>query len=127
MLLALLKVVLLVVCGLLTLLAILQDTKGGGLAGALTGFSGGSVFGVETGGRIVRWTAYLAIAFFLLLLLVGKCEQEGAGSTVIPREAQTTPSVEVTEPTEEPPATEGRPRTAAPAPSGSGLPQEQDR
>lgn len=94
MLFVLLKATLLLVCILLTLLAVLQDSKGGGLAGALVGYGGGSVFGAEAGGRIVRWTAYLAVAFFCLVLFVGKCEQGRTRSTVIDREAPASTPVE---------------------------------
>ncbi len=131
MLVALLKAILLLVCILLTLLAVLQDTKGGGLAGALVGYGGGSVFGAEAGGRIVRWTSYLAVAFFCLVLLLGKCVQEPLRSTVIdsgqpesaPAEPREGESVEVpvpapVQPEAEPPAG-GAPSPAPSAPESS--------
>jgi len=132
----LLKVILLLVCMLLTLLAVLQDTKGGGLAGALVGYGGGSVFGAEAGGRIVRWTAYLAVAFFCLVLFLGKCVQESPRSAVIDRgqpesapvQAPEGESVEVpvpapVQPEGEPPAS-GAP---SPAPSEPVSPEPEGR
>jgi preprotein translocase subunit SecG len=132
MLVALLKAMLLLVCVLLTLLAVLQDTKGGGLAGALVGYGGGSVFGAEAGGRIVRWTSYLAAAFFCLVLLLGKCaheeprrrtvvdEGQAVSAPAVPRDGE---SVEIpvpapVQPEGEPPAG-GAPSPAPSAPESS--------
>ena len=48
-----------------------QDNKAGGLAGAFGGGAPDSPFGARAGERLSRWTLYLGIAFFVLILAMG--------------------------------------------------------
>lgn len=68
LLLLLLRIVL-VVCALaLTVLVVLQDNRGGGLAGVLAGYGGESAFGTETVSKVKKLTAYLGVLLFVVLL-----------------------------------------------------------
>lgn len=68
-LLLLLMRIVLVVCALaLTVLVVLQDNRGGGLAGVLAGYGGESAFGTETVSKVKKLTAYLGGLLFVVLL-----------------------------------------------------------
>jgi len=64
----LLKIVLVVSAVGLTVLVVLQDNRGGGLAGVLAGYGGESAFGTETMSKVKKLTAYLGALFFVALL-----------------------------------------------------------
>jgi len=68
MLVLLLKVVLFVSAVALTVLVVLQDNRGGGLAGVLAGYGGESAFGTETVSKVKKLTAYLGALFLISLL-----------------------------------------------------------
>ena len=68
LLLLLLRVVLVLSALALTVLVVLQDNRGGGLAGVLAGYGGESAFGTETVSKVKKLTAYLGILFFVVLL-----------------------------------------------------------
>ena len=67
----LLMVVLFLVCLLLTVVILFQDNKAGGLAGALGGGAPDSPFGARASERLTRWTLYLGVAFFVLVIALG--------------------------------------------------------
>ena len=67
----LLMVILFQVCVLLTVVILFQDNKAGGLAGALGGGAADSPFGARGGERLTRWTLYLGVAFFVLVIALG--------------------------------------------------------
>ena len=64
-------VLLFVTCILMIVLIVFQDNKAGGLAGAFGGGAPDSPFGARAGERLSRWTMYLGIAFFVLVIAVG--------------------------------------------------------
>ena len=64
-------VLLFVTCILMIVLILFQDNKAGGLAGAFGGGAPDSPFGARAGERLSRWTLYLGIAFFVLILAMG--------------------------------------------------------
>jgi len=64
-------VLLFVTCILMIVLIVFQDNKAGGLAGAFGGGAPDSPFGARAGERLSRWTLYLGIAFFVLIIGVG--------------------------------------------------------
>ena len=57
------------VCVLLTLVVLFQENRSGGLAGALGGGTPDSAFGARTAEKMSRLTLYLAVAFFVLVIL----------------------------------------------------------
>ena len=67
----LLSIVLLGVCVFLVFLVLSQDVKGGGLAGALGGGAVQSAFGGRSAESITKLTRWVAIVFFLLVLVMG--------------------------------------------------------
>jgi len=61
-----------VVCLFLILLVMLQNDKGGGLAGAFGGMGGGAAFsGSSTATFLTKLTWYLCLGFFVLILTLG--------------------------------------------------------
>jgi len=68
---AFLSVLLLAICVFLVFLVLSQDVKGGGLAGALGGASVQSAFGGRSAESITKLTAWIALAFLLLVLVMG--------------------------------------------------------
>ncbi|HUW59233.1 MAG TPA: preprotein translocase subunit SecG [Planctomycetota bacterium] len=74
-----LSIVLLAICVFLVFLVLSQDVKGGGLAGALGGGAVQSAFGGRSAESITRLTAWVALAFFLLVLVMGLI---GGSSTI---------------------------------------------
>ena len=70
------------VCIILTIVILLQSSKGGGLAGV---FGGGGGMGAVFGGRgaasfLSRLTTILAILFMLVALILGLITRSGTGS-----------------------------------------------
>jgi preprotein translocase subunit SecG len=110
-----LKIVLVLVAVALTVLVVLQDNRGGGLAGVLAGYGGESAFGTETVSKVKKLTAYLGVLFFVVLLtlaIVGQRsrviiqpESEKVSEEVPPSTAAETPSPAPSAPSE-PTATE---------------------
>ena len=66
-----LSIILLGVCAFLVFLVLSQDVRGGGLAGALGGGTMQGAFGGRSSESITKLTAWVALAFLLLLLLMG--------------------------------------------------------
>ena len=64
-------VILFLVSLLVVVVILFQDNKAGGLAGALGGGAPDSPFGARAGERLARWTLYLCIAFFVLVIARG--------------------------------------------------------
>jgi preprotein translocase subunit SecG len=61
-----------VVCLFLVLLVMLQNDKGGGLAGAFGGMGGGAAFsGSSTATFLTKLTWYFCLGFFLLIMGMG--------------------------------------------------------
>jgi len=76
----------------LMVIILLQSGKGGGLAGAFGGAGGQSAFGSRMGDEFTKITLYIALVWFLMLMLVIKL----APQTVAPR----SPDVELKAPGE---------------------------
>ena len=67
-----------IVCGLLTLIILLQPGKGGGL-GAMGGGGGGTVFGSRGAvGFLGKLTGWLAASFMVIALLLSRFSLEGS-------------------------------------------------
>jgi len=84
-------VVLLVISVVLVFLILSQDVKGGGLAGALGGGSVQTAFGGRSAESIAKLTAWLALAFFVLILMMNILRPEGSRGITEPS-GKTTPS-----------------------------------
>ena len=114
----LLKVILGLVAVALTVLVVLQDNRGGGLAGVLAGSGGESAFGTETVSKVKKLTTWLGAIFLILLLAIARlgpqathvispameqkpAEQPGAPA---PEEPASTPAASVTPPVAAPEA-----------------------
>ncbi len=68
------------ICPLIVFIVLIQEPKGGGLAGALGGAGGVSAFGAKTADVVMKTTVVLGVVFFLLALLLGiKLRQVPAG------------------------------------------------
>jgi preprotein translocase subunit SecG len=67
-----LKVILVLVAIGLTVLVVLQDNRGGGLAGVLAGYGGESAFGTETVSKVKKLTSWLGALFLVLLLAIAR-------------------------------------------------------
>lgn len=65
-----LKVILVLVAIALTVLVVLQDNRGGGLAGVLAGYGGESAFGTETVSKVKKLTTWLGAVFLIVLLAI---------------------------------------------------------
>lgn len=72
---------------LLILVVLLQEGKGGGIAGAFGG-AGAETFGVKAG-AVNRFTAYLGFAFLGLALLYAGLESKSGGPTDLTQSVQT--------------------------------------
>ncbi len=72
-------ILLLATCLVMVFLILSQDVKGGGLAGALGGASVQSAFGGRSAESIAKLTAGLAIAFFVLILLLNLMKPQTGG------------------------------------------------
>ncbi len=102
-----LSIVLMTLCGVIVFLILGQDVKGGGLAGALGGGAVQSSFGGKTAETVLKFTAYLAAAFFVLVIvLIRVHSRESRGITGGPPTPTTTPPpVEAPADTPTPPPT----------------------
>jgi len=110
-----LQVLLGIVAVSLTVLVVLQDNRGGGLAGVLAGYGGESAFGTETVSQVKKLTAYLGVLFFVILLVVALLNEPG-GIGVITE--QTEQAVREQQPATVPGAsTPTAPAPQAPAPA----------
>ncbi|HLP17279.1 MAG TPA: preprotein translocase subunit SecG [Bacteroidota bacterium] len=70
------------ICIFLTIAILMQNSKGGGLAGTFGGGNIGSVFGVRrTADFLIKATSYLAGAFIVLALLTNIFFLPGKGKT----------------------------------------------
>ena len=65
-----LSIILVGLCAVIVFLILGQDVRGGGLAGALGGGSAQSAFGSKTTETVLKLTAYLAGAIFLLVIVL---------------------------------------------------------
>ena len=82
-------------CGVVVFLILGQDVKGGGLAGALGGGAAQSSFGGKTAETVLKFTAYLAAAVFVLVIvLIRVHSRESKGITGPPIPTSTPPPVE---------------------------------
>lgn len=77
------------ICPFLIFLVLVQDPKGGGLAGVLGGGGGGSAFGAKTADVVVKVTIALGIVFFILALTLGFALK--SETVAVPSIAQQTP------------------------------------
>ena len=87
-----LSVVLLGLCVVLVFLILLQDVKGGGLAGALGGGAVQSAFGGRSAESITKLTAWVVLIFFLLILVMvrlGRTSNVGVTDKKAPEETPT--------------------------------------
>ncbi len=115
-----LAVVLLGLSVVMVFLVLSQDVKGGGLAGALGGGSVQTAFGGRSAESVAKLTAWLAVAFFVIILAMnvfkpgtagGLRDEPGRGAPMAP--APEAPAAPVAPVTPEAPAT---PAPATPAP-----------
>jgi preprotein translocase subunit SecG len=77
---AVLNLILFVLSALLILVVLIQRGKGGGLAGALGGIGGSSPFGSRAGDTFTRVTIYMAVLWFLLIMLQVRLIQSEAAT-----------------------------------------------
>ena len=90
-------------CFLLVLVVLLQQGKGGGIAGAFGGGSSQTAFGARTGATVLsRATSVLAVLFMVGAILIAILRQGGGTSVIGGREPQQSApaSVPVDSPTE---------------------------
>ncbi len=113
-----LSAVLVLLCAVIVFLILGQDVRGGGLAGALGGGSVQSAFGSRTTETVLKVTAYLTAAIFVVVIILARLHTNqsaglteearpktgGATATENPA-SSTTPSSETT------PAPVGNPET----------------
>lgn len=76
---------------LLTIVVLLQEGKGGGIAGAFGG-AGGETFGVKAG-NVNRFTSYLGFAFLGLALLYAGLETKSGAPSKLDVNVQTPSSI----------------------------------
>ncbi len=112
------------VCLLLTVVVLFQDNRSGGLAGALGGGVPDSAFGAHTAEKMSRLTMYLAIAFFVLVILVGVTHRarSAMGGGIGPQVQEDAPAPDAPPapaPSEAPAAVPAVPAPAAPASDGA--------
>lgn len=67
----LLTILFIIICPLIIFIVLVQDPKGGGLAGVLGGAGGTAAFGAKTADVVMKTTVVLGIVFFLLALGLG--------------------------------------------------------
>jgi protein translocase SecG subunit len=90
-----LSIVLVGLCGVIVFLILGQDVKGGGLAGALGGGSVQSAFGSRTTETVLKLTAYLVAAIFIIVVILIKLyarEYGGYESVTLPEPGPETPA-----------------------------------
>ena len=66
------KLVYFIICLLLILVILVQDPRGGGLAGIFGGPGGASAFGTKAGDIFTKITVALGVAFFVIVIVLGK-------------------------------------------------------
>jgi len=127
-----LTILFIVICPLIIFVVLVQDPKGGGLAGVLGGAGGTAAFGAKTADVVMKTTVALGILFFLLALGLGLCLKEpaaavktdlGAEETVeAPAAAEEAQAGEQADEAESAPAATGEPAEAPAAepPAGEG-------
>jgi preprotein translocase subunit SecG len=72
-----------IICLFLTIAILMQNSKGGGLAGSFGGSNIGTVFGVRrTADFLIKATSYLAGAFIVIALLTNIFFLPGKGKAV---------------------------------------------
>ncbi len=70
-----------IICFFLTIAILMQNSKGGGLAGSFGGGNIGTVFGVRrTADFLIKATSYLAAAFIIIALLTNIFFLPGKGA-----------------------------------------------
>ena len=74
-----LAVLLLGLSVVMVFLVLSQDVKGGGLAGALSGGSIQTAFGGRSAESVAKLTGWLAIAFFVLILMMNIFKEDSGG------------------------------------------------
>jgi len=117
-------VLFILICPLILFIVLIQDPKGGGLAGVLGGAGGGSAFGAKTADVVMKATVALGIVFFILALGLGlalKKPGTGARTTLSPEAAPQPGAVGTEEPGAlTPPAGEEAPPAGEISPGASG-------
>jgi len=123
-----LMALLIIVSVLLCLLILFQETKGGGLAGALSGAGMKSAFGAKTAQKLTIFTAYVAAVFFALVMVLGVMGKQRRGivekgikaapQQTAPKEAAGPLALPETESSEGPRETKEPPDAAEEKPSG---------
>lgn len=68
----LIKIIYTLICLLLILVILVQDPRGGGLAGIFGGAGGASAFGTKAGDIFTKITIALGVAFFIMVIVLGK-------------------------------------------------------
>jgi len=68
----LIKLIYFFICILLILVILVQDPRGGGLAGIFGGPGGTSAFGTKTADLFTKITVALGVAFFIIVIVLGK-------------------------------------------------------
>ena len=68
----LIKLIYIFICLLLILVILVQDPRGGGLAGIFGGPGGASAFGTKAGDIFTKITVALGVAFFVVVIVLGK-------------------------------------------------------
>lgn len=116
-----LSILFIIICPLIIGIVLMQDPKGGGLAGALGGTGGGSAFGAKTADVVMKVTIVLGIVFFMLALGMSYAVKSTAEAppSIAP---EAVPSLPVS--SEQPLPAESAPETEAPAESGSMVAEE---
>lgn len=85
MILGILYVLYVLVCLFLIFFVLIQQTRGGGLAGAFGGGGGSeTMFGYTSMQKIGHYTIYLAVAFMVLSLIIANYPHETTIDTVVP-------------------------------------------
>lgn len=113
MLVTIFTVLFVLICPLLVAIVLIQDPKGGGLAGVLGGAGGGSAFGAKTADVVTKATIGLGVVFFVLALLLGFS---------LKSETAIVPSIQENEATPIMPITPGGAAATTPTPGGTETP-----
>ncbi|MCD6404234.1 MAG: preprotein translocase subunit SecG, partial [Planctomycetes bacterium] len=106
------------ICPLIVFIVLIQEPKGGGLAGVLGGAGGTSAFGAKTADVVMKTTVVLGVIYFFLALTLGiKLRQApgGPGTSLSPASstAAETPSAAQPAPAEGGAQPAGEPAGAA--------------
>ncbi len=112
-----LTIVFMLICPLIIFIILVQDPKGGGLAGVFGGAGGSAAFGAKTADVVMKATVSLGIVFFVLALVLGislKQTSTGPETTLVP---ETTLAPELPAPDADAPAVGVVPAAAPAAPA----------